>query len=358
MKNTVALAWDSRVVVSPHIGDMGTIRSLEVFEQVIHDLQRLYQVTVEHIVCDAHPGYNTSRWAKEQQLPVTLIPHHRAHASALALDMPQAENSLVFTWDGVGFGEDGTLWGGESFLGKPGQWQRFASLRPFRLPGGEKAGREPWRSAAGLCWELGEDYVTRGRSQIASTTKPGHNAPAMQFDSDPVPLLHSAWEKGLNAPVTSAMGRLFDGAASLLGLCDQASFEGQGPMLLEAACAGTAQAVPIPITQSDAGHWIFDWANLLPVLRDTDIDVAHRSAIVHESMACLIVEMALLARKQHGINHVGFSGGVFQNRVLLERAASLLEVEGFELVLSTRVPANDGGLSLGQIIEYGYRTTA
>ena len=185
----------------------------------------------------------------------------------------------------------------------------------------------------------------------------------MQFDSDPIPcdsvsLLHSAWEKGLNAPVTSAIGRLFDGAASLLGLCDQASFEGQGPKLLEAACAGAAQAVPIPVTLSYSGHWLFDWANLLPVLQNADIDVAQRAVIFHESMAGLIVESALLARKQHGINHVGFSGGVFQNRVLVERAASLLEVEGFEVVLSTRVPANDGGLSLGQIIEYGYRTTA
>lgn len=358
MKNTVALAWDSRVVVSPHIGDMGTIRSLDVFEQVIDDLQRLYQVSVEHIVCDAHPGYNTSLWAKQQQLPVTLIAHHRAHASALALDMPQAENSLVFTWDGVGLGEDGTLWGGESFLGKPGQWKRFASLRPFRLPGGEKAGREPWRSAAGLCWELGLDYVLRDQGQIASATKNNNSTLAAQFDADPVALLHSAWEKKLNAPVTSAMGRLFDGAASLLGLCDQASFEGQGPMLLEAACAGTAPAVPIPMTRSDAGHWVFDWANLLPVLQDADIDVARRSAIFHESMAGLIVEAALLARNEHGINHVGFSGGVFQNRVLVERASSLLEKAGFEMVLSTSFPANDGGLSLGQIIEYGYRTTA
>jgi hydrogenase maturation protein HypF len=360
MKNTVALAWDSRVVISPHIGDLGTIRSLEVFEQVIHDLQRLYQVTVEHIVCDAHPGYSASHWARQQQLPFTRIPHHRAHASALALDMPQAEDSLVFTWDGVGFGEDGTLWGGESFLGKPGQWKRFSSLRPFRLPGGEKAGREPWRSAAGLCWELGLDYGMRGQSHIASTIKSNYSTLATQFDSAPVPLqlLHSAWEKRLNAPVTSAMGRLFDAAASLLGQCDQESFEGQGPMLLEAACVGTARDVPMPVTQSDAGHWVFDWANLLPILQDHGIDVAQRAAIFHESMASLIVQTALIARKEHGISRVGFSGGVFQNCVLTERAASLLEKEGFEVVLSTRVPANDGGLSLGQIIEYGYRTTA
>lgn len=335
MKNTVALAWDSRVVISPHIGNMGSPRGLAVFEQVAHDLQQLYQVTAEQLLCDAHPGYSTSHWARQQKLPLTQILHHHAHASAVALDMPRDENCLVFAWDGVGYGEDGTLWGGEAFLGKPGQWSRIASLRPFRLPGGEKAGREPWRSAAGLCWELGMD---EGNERLK--------------------LLHAAWKKKLNAPVTSAMGRLFDGAASLLGLCDQASFEGQGPMLLEAVSAGSAEAVPVILKRSGADHWIFDWSNLIPVLQDESIEVAQRAAIFHQSMAVLMVELACLARKEHAINRVGFSGGVFQNRLLTETATSLLEKEGFEPVISTRVPVNDGGLSLGQIIEYGYRKTA
>jgi len=334
MKNTVALAWGSRVVISPHIGDMGTIRSQTVFEQVVHDLQQLYQVTVEHIVCDAHPGYSTSRWARQQKLPVTQILHHHAHASAISLELPADKNCLVFAWDGVGYGEDGTLWGGETFIGKPGQWKRMASLRPFRLPGGESAGREPWRSAAGLCWELGRDY-----------------------GDEPLKLLRSAWKKELNAPVTSAVGRLFDGAASLLGLCDQVSFEGQAPMLLEALSGGAAEAVPVSLKRSAAGHWICDWGELIPMLQDDAIEVAQRAAIFHESMAKLILDVARRARKEHVINRVGFSGGVFQNRLLNERAASLLEKDGFEIMTSTGVPVNDGGLSLGQIIEYGYRTT-
>ena len=148
MKNTVALAWDNRVVVSPHIGEMDSLRSLETFTQCIEDLQSLYQVKAEHILCDAHPGFTPSRWAHQQDLPVDEVYHHHAHASAAyaepAGNSSEPHNMLVFTWDGVGLGPDGTLWGGEALLGKPGQWHRAACFRPFRLPGGERAGREPW----------------------------------------------------------------------------------------------------------------------------------------------------------------------------------------------------------------------
>jgi len=128
-------------------------------------------------------------------------------------------------------------------------------------------------------------------------------------------------------------------------------------MLLEALSGGAAEAVPVSLKRSAAGHWICDWGELIPMLQDDAIEVAQRAAIFHESMAKLILDVARRARKEHVINRVGFSGGVFQNRLLNERAASLLEKDGFEIMTSTGVPVNDGGLSLGQIIEYGYRTT-
>ncbi len=155
MKNTVALAWEDRIVISPHIGDLDAPRSLEVFEQVIGDLQALYQINATRIVCDAHPGYASTRWARRSTLPVQTVLHHHAHAGALAGEYPEVKNWLVFTWDGVGYGADGSLWGGEALHGTPGHWRRAASFRPFHLPGGERAGREPWRSAAALCWESG-----------------------------------------------------------------------------------------------------------------------------------------------------------------------------------------------------------
>ena len=210
MKNTLCLAWGSRAVVSPHIGELDTARSLDTLAQVAADLQRLYQVQATRLIVDRHPGYGSRRYARDIGLPLFETWHHHAHASALAWEFPDIPEWIVFAWDGVGLGEDGTLWGGEAFTGAPGRWQHAASFRPFRLPGGDKAGREPWRAAAALLWESGQD------------------AP---FAPEP---LRQAWSARLNSPVSSAVGRLFDAAAALCGLCTHASFEGEGPMRLEA----------------------------------------------------------------------------------------------------------------------------
>ena len=160
MKNTVALAWDDRVVVSPHIGDLASPRGREVFAQVVHDLQQLYGVRAERIAHDAHPDFPNTRWARDSELPTQAVWHHHAHAAAVAGEYPSDAPLLCFTWDGVGLGPDDTLWGGEALLGEPGAWRRVASFRPFRLPGGERAARQPWRTALALCWECGHAWPT------------------------------------------------------------------------------------------------------------------------------------------------------------------------------------------------------
>jgi len=330
MKNTVALAWQDRVVVSPHIGDMGTARSLAVFEQTLADLQALYGVTAQAVVCDAHPGYATTRWAETCGLPLARILHHHAHASACHA-AAGAQPWLVFTWDGVGYGADGSLWGGEALLGRPGNWHRFASLRPFYLPGGERAARELWRSAAALCWETGREW--------------------QQLPVDAA-LLQQAWRQRLNTPQTTAAGRLFDAAAALTGVCLEASFEGQGPMQLEAACSGTAEANALPLTQQASGLWTSDWEPLLPVLLDTDRSIGERATCFHASLAAALLQQARQARAEHGITRIGLAGGVFQNRVLTEQAMALLGQDGFEVTLPDGIPVNDAGLCFGQIIEY------
>ena len=330
MKNTVALAWQDRVVVSPHIGDMGTPRSLAVFEQGVADLQRLYGVTAEALVCDAHPGYATSRWAGCCGLPLHRVLHHHAHASACHAGTDD-QAWLVFTWDGVGYGEDGNLWGGEALRGRPGNWQRFASLRPFYLPGGERAAREPWRSAAALCWETGREW------------------PQLPAEAE---LLQQAWRQRLNTPQTTAAGRLFDAAAALTGLCRAASYEGQGPMQLEAACRDPAEPVELPLTQQASGLWTSDWEPLLPMLLDTSRSLSERAACFHASLANTLLLQARRARELHAIERIGLSGGVFQNRVLSEQAMALLEHDGFEVTLPDTIPVNDAGLSFGQVIEF------
>lgn len=334
MKNTLALAWGDRIVVSPHIGDMGTARSLLVFEQVAADMQALYGVEAEHMVCDAHPDYATTRWAQSQGLPVQKVFHHHAHASAVCGEYPDEGPWLVFTWDGVGYGEDGSLWGGEALLGHPGAWRRAGTMRPFYLFGGDRAGREPWRSACALAWEAGLEWG----------------------DAPDTALARAAWERRLNAPKTSAVGRLFDAAAAFTGLCTHASFEGQGPMYLEAACVSSRSPLDLPLAKNAEGIWQTDWAPLVPFLVDKHRSVAQRAAGFHATLAQALLAQARAIRDEDAVTRVGLAGGVFQNRVLTERVVEKLEGEGFAVALPRALPVNDAALSFGQVIEAGRRS--
>ena len=331
MKNTVALASHNRVIISPHLGDLGSPRSVQVFEQTITDLTQLYGVTVERCVCDAHPDYSSSRWAQRSGLAVHKVFHHHAHASALAAEHDYYKPMLVFTWDGTGYGEDGTLWGGEGLLGTPGAWQRVSSFRPFRLPGAELAAREPWRSALALCWELGEDW------------------PLCPTESH---LIKHAWQKQLNSPLSSSVGRLFDAAAALTGLVHYADFEGHAAMYLEAACLGEQKlGIKLPLRRNTEHCWLSDWAPLVSLLQDKTLSIGARSYCFHASLAMTLVAIAKQIRTERGLFAVGLSGGVFQNKCLTELAMSLLQQAGFSVYVARRIPCNDAGLSFGQIIE-------
>jgi hydrogenase maturation protein HypF len=330
LKLTVALAWGRRVIVSPHVGDMGTRRSEQVFEQVARDLQRLYDVRARRWLCDAHPGYTTTRWVQALGEPWTTVLHHHAHASALVTEHGVTEPAIVFAWDGVGYGADGSLWGGEAFVGRPGAWERRASLRSFRLPGGDRAGRSPWRSAAALCWEAGVECPV----------------------PIPDPIVRAAWERGLNAPRSSAAGRVFDAVAAIVLGVAETSFEGQGPMWLEACARPVERFPPLPVAPDDEGVLRIDWAPLLETSRDDRIDAASRAGAAHAALADAICRVAETERARSGVTVAGLTGGVFQNRRLLELAAGGLARRGFEVVLPERIPCNDGGISYGQVAEY------
>jgi hydrogenase maturation protein HypF len=330
LKLTVALAWGRRVVISPHVGDMGTRRSELVFEQVARDLQRLYDVRATRWLCDAHPGYTTTRWVQSLGEPFTTVLHHHAHASAIVAEHGITEPAIVFAWDGVGYGGDGTLWGGETFVGRPGHWQRRASLRSFRLPGGDRAGRSPWRSAAALCWEAGVQCPV----------------------PIPDPIVRAAWERGLNAPRSSAAGRVFDALSAIVLGVAETSFEGQGPMWFE-ACARPVERFPIlPIEPDDEGVLRIDWAPLLESCSDGRVTREERAGQAHAALADAICRVAAAERARSGVTVVGLTGGVFQNRRLLELAAAGLVQRGFRVLLPERIPCNDGGLSYGQVAEF------
>ena len=331
LKNTIALAVEDRVIVSPHLGDLGAPRSLEVFGQVIHDLGRLYGVTPERVVCDAHPDYFSGRWAETHGLKAERVYHHYAHASALHGEFGLSGPILVFTWDGLGYGPDGTLWGGEALLGQPGEWRRFASLRPFRLIGGDKASREPWRCALSVCLH----------AELAWPAAPAA-----------AELAQAAWTRGLNAPHSTSAGRLFDAAAALIGIAQHQSYEGHAAMRLEAEAsrAGAVEAVSLPLVL-DGNVWRIDWAPLLPGLLDERVSVPERACWFHFSLAQVIHDVARLCRDHHGVNAVGLTGGVFQNRCLLDTAQRSLVEAGFELRIPENLPVNDAAISFGQIVE-------
>ena len=334
LKNTLALGFRDRIIISPHIGDLGSLRSARVFEQLIADFQQLYDVKPEAVVCDAHPGYHSHQWARQANLPVVPVFHHHAHASALVGEHGVIGPSLVFTWDGTGYGEDGSIWGGETLLGSPGQWRRVGSLKPFYLPGGDKASRQPWRSALSLCWEIEQDWP-----DCPQDTK----------------LLRAAWERKINCPQSSSVGRLFDAAAALIGIAQHSSYEGHAAMQLEALGYETEQIVAFPHAMNTSEILITDWSPLIAFLKNHCISQTERASVFHASLAAAIVEQALFHREKYAVSQVGLSGGVFQNRLLTEQVLDGLEKHGFHVYLHEQLPAGDGGISFGQLIEASHR---
>jgi hydrogenase maturation protein HypF len=327
LKNTVAIAVGRNVFVSQHVGDLETLEARRAFENAIEDLCRLYRFRPEMVVCDLHPDYYSSQWAAASGLPVRRVQHHQAHAAACAAENGVAEPYLGVAWDGTGYGLDGTIWGGEFFLVEGGRMERVAHLREFRLPGGEAAIREGWRSAASLLWEMG------GAAAIAER-----------------PVIAKMLERGVNAPVTTSVGRLFDAVSALAGVAGESRFEGQAAMLLERAIDGLAIAEAYPLSGGD-------WRGLIEaVVRDRRAGVAAGliAARFHNALVGWIAEVA----ERAGVRRVAMSGGVFQNGYLVERAAAVLEARGFMVYTHQRVPANDGGIALGQVVLAGERGPA
>jgi hydrogenase maturation protein HypF len=319
LKNSVAIAIGRQVFLSQHVGDLDTLEARRAFENTIGDLCRLYCFKPEIVACDLHPDYASTHWALASGLPIVQVQHHQAHAAACAAENGVRGPYLGVSWDGTGYGLDGAIWGGEFFLVEDGRFERVAHLRPFRLPGGDAAIREGWRSEASLLYE------TFGPDAVAD------------------PVIRRMIERGINAPVTSSMGRLFDAVSSMAGVARQSRFEGQAAMLLERAIGSLQTDEAYSLAESG------DWALLVAEVR-RDVSLGLPAAVIaarfHNALANWIVAVA----QRTGLRQVAFSGGVFQNGYLVERAAALLESRGFAVYTHQRVPANDGGIALGQAV--------
>ncbi|MBK8476711.1 MAG: carbamoyltransferase HypF [Opitutaceae bacterium] len=349
MKNTVALATDSAVVLSPHIGDLATVASQQAFQRHIEWLISLQRTHPRTIVCDAHPDYDSTRYARASGLPVTTVQHHLAHVFACLLEHPNGgpEQVLGVSWDGTGYGGDGTIWGGEFIhIDRVARTaRRVACLRPFRLPGGDAAIRDPRRSALALLYELhsGEREPLR------------HAAAALGMPPTEAETLLTLLASGAHSPITTSAGRLFDGVASLLGLASRNTFEGQAAMQLEFAAerrAGDIEALPFALaTVALAGgstRLELDWRPALAAL--LALRATHTAdplaARFHRGLAKAIAAVSSTI----GVGSVALTGGCFQNRLLLAGAGERLTAAGFTVLRHRELPPNDGNLAAGQAL--------
>lgn len=340
LKSSVALAVGSDVFISQHIGDLESTAAFEAFQRVAGDLGRLYDARPVSVACDAHPDYLSTKFARQLGVPVREVQHHFAHVASCMAENDLEGPVLGVAWDGTGYGTDGTIWGGEFFRATRHEFERVAHLRQFRLPGGDSAVREPRRCATGVLYEIFGDALF---GPEASAAVKGFSRPELQIVRQ---MLH----KQLNTPVTSSAGRLFDAAAAIVGLRQETRYEGQAAMELEfaAEAAGTDEAYPFAIRDGQS-PWVVDWEPMIRAMLD---DVAENKPVgwLAAKFHNALVEMIVAVARRIGREQVVLSGGCFQNRYLTERAVRRLEQENFRAYWHQRVPPNDGGIALGQMV--------
>ena len=350
LKNTFCLAKDRYAFLSHHIGDMENYETLQSFEQGIEHFERLFHIRPEAIACDLHPNYIATRYALEraerENLPFINIQHHHAHIAACMADngLDGDEPVIGVSFDGTGYGDDSAIWGGEFLIAGYSGYQRYAHLAYTPLPGGDKAVREPWRMAlswlhtAEIAWE--DDLAP---VQWAAS----NNQYSVSSLQSPVAVLQHQLTRGINAPPTSSAGRLFDAVAALAGVRQMVNYEAQAAIEFEnLADASSEDSYPFEHTSGQ----LDPSPMLLALIADlrAGAGIPAISAKFHNGLAQAITQICMAMRKEFNINKVALSGGVWQNMTLLEKSLSRLEKENFEVLIHNKVPANDGGLSLGQ----------
>ncbi|MGX2030789.1 carbamoyltransferase HypF [Methylocaldum gracile] len=340
LKNTVAYADGRRVILSQHLGDLDTAESLDRHRATAELLPCLFGHPPRSVVCDLHPDYAAGRWAETAGLPLRRVPHHLAHALACMAEHGLKPPVLAVTWDGLGLGEDGTLWGGEFLRIAPDGHRRIAGLLPLCLPGGERAIKDPRRSALSVLYALHGEQTP---DYLPATLEP-------RFKPADLTALLRLLQTGTRSPGCSSAGRLFDAAASLLGLCQGVSFEGQAAMALEASAEqsgeGDGTTYPMPVIDGEPKR--LDWRPLFRALLDdhaAGVPAAVLAFRFHASLAAAITDVVLA----EPISTVALAGGCFQNRLLLELCAERLRNAGLRVYWPEQIPPNDGGLALGQI---------
>ncbi len=330
-KSTISIAFEDNLIVSPHIGDLNSIEAFEYYIRTIETFKRFYDFEPEIIVCDKHPNYENVKWAKTlKNVQIVQVQHHYAHILSTMAEYNLKEKVLGFAFDGTGFGDDGNIWGGEVFVCDNKEYTRSYHLKYFSLLGGEKAVKEPKRIALALLFEI---YTL---DEILSLKHASTNI----FTSSEIKLLHTMWRKGLNSPQTSSMGRLFDAIASFADILHVQSYEGESGLQIE-QCYDKKN--PDIYSYEIIDSTIDLTLMIKQILKQSDKKVICTMFI--NTIANIIINIS----NNHSFLPIVLSGGVFQNKTLLELITSKLDALNKTYYYSKEIPLNDGGISVGQI---------
>jgi len=342
LKNTICLTRGSEVFLSQHIGDLENLATYDFFELTIAHLKRILSIEPEIIAYDMHPDYLSTRYAETQdRLEKIAVQHHHAHIVSCMAENQVSEPAIGLSFDGTGYGLDASIWGGEVLLARYDGFERVAHLAATPMPGGAAAIKEPWRMAVSYLHQTyGPQFVNRKLAFLDG------------LNADQISIAAQMIEKGVNAPLTSSLGRLFDGIAALMDIRSKVAFEGQAAMELEMLAPGLSENGYDYAWSSREGYQI-DWRPLIQgVVFDIENGMSRAaiSAKFHTTLIMLFSDLCRILKKETGISRVALSGGCFQNALLLKGFAQALETMGFQVLTHRKVPANDGGICLGQAI--------
>ncbi len=353
LKNTFCVLRDGHAFVGPHIGDLDNPAALRHHDEALSTYLRLFRAAPRTVACDLHPDLASTRiaerWWDAGALPVR-VQHHHAHVASVMAEHGLRGPLLGVALDGLGHGPDGTIWGGELLLCDEASFRRVGHLAPVRQPGGDLAAREGWRMAAAYLVAASVDRGLPGAGEPAAWIPAGEGAP----DERRWRLVRRVAAAAGAAPVTTSAGRLFDAVASLLGVAHRSSFEAEAAMRLEALASSvpTGSVETLPVAMSGM-PLVLDTVALVATLLRQRLDgrpVAELAAVFHESLCVALATAAARLAAENGVDRVALSGGVFQNAVVLRRCFELVADHGLRVYANRMVPANDGGISLGQAL--------
>lgn len=339
-KNSFCIGKGTQAFMSQYIGDIKNVATYDFYQESYKLFSSLFRFTPSALVCDMHPDYLSGRFAellaKETGLPLLRVQHHHAHAVSVMAEHGITEEVIGVSMDGTGYGSDGNIWGSEFMTVTPGDFKRYTHFDYFMMPGGDAAVEEPWRMAMSCLYKyMGSEYDFQKLKLF------------QKIDENKMSVVSDMLDNGINTPLTSGAGRIFDAVSALLLLCPVASFDSEAPMRLESVISpGRDDFYPFAIAETVSLGEMF--REILKELKYTD--ASRIAAKFHNTIARIILHVCLKIRKETGLNSVVMSGGVFQNKYLLEKSLYLLTVNRFKVFTNNQVPSNDGGVSLGQLM--------